>query len=182
MLSKEYLLERGYCCGHGCLMCPYEPKHIEGNTTMSKNVSNELKIAVLEKKVADLQKQLNEFMSKWGPEVQEKRDERDKRGIVTGKQTKMAEAITKIENMKVYTTEQTMDATIKRANAETSTAIDQAVIALNEAEISKKTRETRIERIETEAAGALLYNVLMKAQTANVKADTANKAKQKLRT
>ena len=79
MLSKEYLLERGYCCGLGCLMCPYEPKHIEGNTTMSNTVSNELKIAVLEKKVADLQKQLNEFMSKWGPEVQEKRDERDKR-------------------------------------------------------------------------------------------------------
>ena len=32
MLSREFLLERGYCCGHGCLMCPYEPKHIKGNT------------------------------------------------------------------------------------------------------------------------------------------------------
>jgi len=32
MLSKEFLLERGYCCGHGCLMCPYEPKHTKGNT------------------------------------------------------------------------------------------------------------------------------------------------------
>ena len=79
MLSKEYLLERGYCCGHGCLMCPYIPKHTEGNTNMSKNVSNELKIAVLEKKVAELQKTLDDFMSKWGPEVQEKRDERDNR-------------------------------------------------------------------------------------------------------
>ena len=27
MLSREFLLQRGYCCGHGCLMCPYEPKH-----------------------------------------------------------------------------------------------------------------------------------------------------------
>ena len=79
MLSKEYLLQRGYCCGHGCLMCPYIPKHTEGNTNMSKNVSNELKIAVLEKKVAELQKTLDDFMSKWGPEVQEKRDERDNR-------------------------------------------------------------------------------------------------------
>tara|TARA_Y100000592_G_scaffold15192_1_gene22142 strand:+ start:3132 stop:3848 length:717 start_codon:yes stop_codon:yes gene_type:complete len=34
MLSKEFLTERGYCCGHGCLMCPYEPKHIKGNTNL----------------------------------------------------------------------------------------------------------------------------------------------------
>ena len=77
MLSQQYLLERGYCCGHGCLMCPYEPKHTEGNTTMSKNISNELKIAVLEKKVSDLQKTLDEFMKHWGPDVQKRRDERD---------------------------------------------------------------------------------------------------------
>ena len=36
MLSEEFLIERGYCCGHGCLMCPYEPKHTKGNTVMSK--------------------------------------------------------------------------------------------------------------------------------------------------
>ena len=34
MLSKEFLTERGYCCGHGCLMCPYEPKHIKDNTIL----------------------------------------------------------------------------------------------------------------------------------------------------
>ena len=34
MLSKEFLTERGYCCGHGCLMCPYEPKHTKGNTKL----------------------------------------------------------------------------------------------------------------------------------------------------
>ena len=36
MLSREFLIQRGYCCGHGCLMCPYEPKHKEGNTNMKK--------------------------------------------------------------------------------------------------------------------------------------------------
>ena len=34
MLSREFLIERGYCCGHGCLMCPYEPKHTKGNTNL----------------------------------------------------------------------------------------------------------------------------------------------------
>ena len=34
MLSKEFLTERGYCCGHGCLMCPYEPKHTKGNKNL----------------------------------------------------------------------------------------------------------------------------------------------------
>ena len=79
MLSKEYLLQRGYCCGLGCLMCPYEPKHTEGVTTMSGKVSNELKIAILEKKVATLEKTLKEFMDSWGPDVQKRRDERDAR-------------------------------------------------------------------------------------------------------
>ncbi len=41
MLSKEFLIERGYCCGHGCLMCPYEPKHTKGNTKLNgKNKKN----------------------------------------------------------------------------------------------------------------------------------------------
>ncbi len=34
MLSREFLIKRGYCCGHGCLMCPYEPKHTKGNTNL----------------------------------------------------------------------------------------------------------------------------------------------------
>jgi len=45
---------------------------------MSKiKVSNELKIAVLEKKVAQLEKVIEDFMDKWGPDVQERRDRRD---------------------------------------------------------------------------------------------------------
>ena len=37
MLSRSFLIQRGYCCGHGCLMCPYIPKHIKGNTNMKKH-------------------------------------------------------------------------------------------------------------------------------------------------
>ena len=71
MLSKEYLLERGYCCGHGCLMCPYIPKHIKGNT-MSKEKINEL-----EKRIERLETSIRDFMKHWGPDVQKRRDERD---------------------------------------------------------------------------------------------------------
>ena len=38
MLSEDFLLERGYCCGHGCLMCPYIPKHKKDNTVVMKKV------------------------------------------------------------------------------------------------------------------------------------------------
>ena len=41
MLSKEFLIKRGYCCGHGCLMCPYHPKHTKDNTNLdAKNKKN----------------------------------------------------------------------------------------------------------------------------------------------
>tara|TARA_B100000902_G_scaffold258146_1_gene244401 strand:+ start:574 stop:759 length:186 start_codon:yes stop_codon:yes gene_type:complete len=36
MLSREFLLDRGYCCGHGCFMCPYEPKHQKGNENIGE--------------------------------------------------------------------------------------------------------------------------------------------------
>ena len=39
MLSREFLLERGECCGNGCLMCPYEPKHEKGTTNTMKKIS-----------------------------------------------------------------------------------------------------------------------------------------------
>ena len=37
MLSREYLINRGTCCGLGCLMCPYEPKHIKNNTDVAQH-------------------------------------------------------------------------------------------------------------------------------------------------
>lgn len=27
-LSKEFLLQRGYCCGNGCVNCPYDYKAV----------------------------------------------------------------------------------------------------------------------------------------------------------
>ena len=46
---------------------------------MKNKISNELAIAVLEKKVEKLEKTIKEFMDNWGPDVQKKRDERDRR-------------------------------------------------------------------------------------------------------
>ena len=34
MLSREYLIKLGECCGEGCLMCPYEPDNKEGPTRL----------------------------------------------------------------------------------------------------------------------------------------------------
>ncbi len=49
MLSREFLIKRGYCCGLGCLMCPYKPKHTEGNTNLMSETYGEAK--ELDKKV-----------------------------------------------------------------------------------------------------------------------------------
>ena len=46
---------------------------------MNNKISNELAIAVLEKKVEKLEKTIKDFMKNWGPDVQKKRDERDNR-------------------------------------------------------------------------------------------------------
>ncbi|RPG99643.1 MAG: aldo/keto reductase [Candidatus Pelagibacter sp. TMED118] len=36
MLSSQFLISQKKCCGNGCRMCPYEPLHIKGNTTLQK--------------------------------------------------------------------------------------------------------------------------------------------------
>ena len=36
MLSSQFLISQKECCGNGCRMCPYEPRHIKGNTTLQK--------------------------------------------------------------------------------------------------------------------------------------------------
>lgn len=28
VMSEKYLLERGYCCGNGCINCPYNYKNV----------------------------------------------------------------------------------------------------------------------------------------------------------
>lgn len=35
-LTKEFLLNRGKCCGSGCLNCPYYPKHTKNNTNIKE--------------------------------------------------------------------------------------------------------------------------------------------------
>ena len=34
IMTSKYLTERGYCCGNGCINCPYHPKHQKGNSTL----------------------------------------------------------------------------------------------------------------------------------------------------
>jgi hypothetical protein len=34
IMTEKYLRERGWCCGNGCLNCPYDPKATKGNTKL----------------------------------------------------------------------------------------------------------------------------------------------------
>ena len=56
MLSRSFLIQRGYCCGHGCLMCPYIPKHTKGNTNMKQS-----KILIVSALEVETQNQLNAY-------------------------------------------------------------------------------------------------------------------------
>ncbi|MAQ44075.1 MAG: hypothetical protein CMG25_06285 [Candidatus Marinimicrobia bacterium] len=38
MLSRLFLIKNKKCCGNGCLMCPYEPKHLKGSTEIRQEV------------------------------------------------------------------------------------------------------------------------------------------------
>ncbi len=35
VFTEHYLKKRSDCCGNGCRHCPFEPRHIKGNTTLS---------------------------------------------------------------------------------------------------------------------------------------------------
>ena len=42
VFTEEYLLERNYCCGNGCLHCPYDYKMVpEPRRTQLLNKRNE---------------------------------------------------------------------------------------------------------------------------------------------
>lgn len=34
VFTSYYLRKRGKCCGNGCKNCPYNPKHVRGNTDL----------------------------------------------------------------------------------------------------------------------------------------------------
>lgn len=36
-IGREYLLERGFCCGNKCLNCPYYPKYEKNNKNINLN-------------------------------------------------------------------------------------------------------------------------------------------------
>ena len=75
-MTREQLLLRGYCCGLGCVNCPYEPKHTEGAITISmrllniygklqsKNVSSKL-IDWNKKSRSKLQFKVKQFLKKY---------------------------------------------------------------------------------------------------------------------
>ena len=35
VMTEEYHKKRGYCCGNNCKHCPYQPKHIQNNKTLT---------------------------------------------------------------------------------------------------------------------------------------------------
>jgi len=37
VFTEEYHKQRGYCCGCGCINCPFTPKHSKGTTTIKKS-------------------------------------------------------------------------------------------------------------------------------------------------
>lgn len=43
VLTEEYLAKRGWCCGSGCVNCPYTPRHvIKGNTELREDIKKKL--------------------------------------------------------------------------------------------------------------------------------------------
>lgn len=34
--TAAFHVKRGFCCGSGCRHCPYEPRHVEGNTKVRR--------------------------------------------------------------------------------------------------------------------------------------------------
>ena len=36
VFTAAHHVKRGRCCGSGCRHCPYEPRHVEGTTQVSR--------------------------------------------------------------------------------------------------------------------------------------------------
>lgn len=43
-MSREELLQRGYCCGLGCKECPYYPKHQFFSTSVAEVTTKETEL------------------------------------------------------------------------------------------------------------------------------------------
>ena len=42
MLSRVFLIKQGHCCGHKCLMCPYEDMHSGKSKKIRSDVIRQL--------------------------------------------------------------------------------------------------------------------------------------------
>jgi hypothetical protein len=42
MLSRLFLIKNIECCGNGCFMCPYSPKHCKYSSIIRDDVINSL--------------------------------------------------------------------------------------------------------------------------------------------
>ena len=52
MLSIVFLIKQGHCCGHKCLMCPYEKMH----SGKSKKIRNEVIMQLQDREKEELKK------------------------------------------------------------------------------------------------------------------------------
>lgn len=34
VMTEQFHIRRGFCCGNGCRHCPYQPKHERGSITL----------------------------------------------------------------------------------------------------------------------------------------------------
>ena len=42
MLSRTFLIKNKKCCGNGCFMCPYKPKHYKDSSILREDVLKNL--------------------------------------------------------------------------------------------------------------------------------------------
>ena len=43
VFTEKFLVQRGSCCGYGCIHCPYWPKHKAGNTVVAPELRTYIK-------------------------------------------------------------------------------------------------------------------------------------------
>jgi len=55
MLSRVFLIKQGNCCGHKCLMCPYEKMH----SGKSKKIRNEVLEQLQDWEIQEIKKSSN---------------------------------------------------------------------------------------------------------------------------
>jgi hypothetical protein len=43
IMTEDYHINRGYCCGSGCRHCAYEPRAVRGTTTLQEKFQKKTK-------------------------------------------------------------------------------------------------------------------------------------------